>query len=476
MVMPTVRRQTTKSFVRTLVKKWRGDFGRLSLNKCRTLLINPMNIELKNSQFNVFFDHEDKTVGYNGFTNEFLELNPELYSIYETISKSNDWNGLEEVHEDFFNALVNLGFLVPKDTNEVEKVKKVVYEMDQNDRRSYQLTINPTMNCNFKCWYCYETHIKDSKMSSQTLEKIVNHVKQTVDSNDELQHFSLSWFGGEPLLYFHKTVVPILKEITPIFEERNIVFTSGFTSNGFLIDQSVIDACKKYNATFFQITLDGHRERHNQVRYVSKERGSYDEIVSNIRLCLQNEVRVSVRINCSEETLENVLLITEDFKDLTDTEKDYLNFSFHEVWQEEKDITRDIANVVEHFRSLGLVTLYNGVNIDHIRQSCYADKKYQATINYNGDVYKCTARDFETPSREGVLLDDGTIDWNEKHSNRMEAKFKNEPCQTCKLLPICGGGCSQQALEHSGRDYCLYNYDEDKKTDIIRDKYLFYIS
>ena len=129
-----------------------------------------MNTEFKNSQFNVFFDHEDKTVGYNGFTNEFLLLNPELYSIYKTIGQSNDWSGLEEVHEDFFNALVELGFLVPKETNEVEKVKKVVFEMDQNDRRSYQLTINPTMNCNFKCWYCYETHIKASKISAETIE------------------------------------------------------------------------------------------------------------------------------------------------------------------------------------------------------------------------------------------------------------------------------------------------------------------
>lgn len=435
-----------------------------------------MNLEFKNSQFNVFFPHEQQMVGYNGFTNEFLLLNPELYSIYQSISQSNDWSGLEEVHVEFFNALVELGFLVPKETNEVDKVKQVVYEMDQNNRKSYELTINPTMNCNFKCWYCYETHIKDSKMSQETLEKIVNHVKQTVDSNDELEHFSLSWFGGEPLLYFHKTVVPILKEITPIFEARNILFTSGFTSNGFLIDQSVIDLCKQYNATFFQITLDGHRERHNQVRYVSKERGSYDEIVSNIRLCLKNEVRVSVRVNVSQETLENILLITEDFKDLTENEKSHLNFSFHEVWQEEKDITQDIADVVEHFRSLGLITLFQGVNIDSMRQSCYADKKYQATINYNGDVFKCTARDFETKSREGVLLNDGTIDWNEKHSRRMDSKFKNAPCLSCKLLPICNGGCSQQAIEHDGVDYCLYNYNEDKKTELIKDKYLFYIS
>lgn len=435
-----------------------------------------MNVAYKNSQFNVFFSHEETMIGYNGFTNEFLLLNPELYSIYNTIKQSDDWSGLKEVHEEFFNVLLELGFLVPNDTDEVDKVKKVVFDMDQSNRKNYSLTINPTMNCNFKCWYCYETHIKDSKMSPQTIDNLVKHVKHTVDTMDELEHFNISWFGGEPLLYFHKTVVPILKEITPILEEKNIRFTSGFTSNGFLIDQAVIDACKKYNANFFQITLDGHRERHNQVRYVSNERGSYDEIVANIKLCLKNQVNVSVRVNVSEETLENILLIADDFNNLSESDKDFLNFSFHEVWQEEKDITQDIAQVVEHFRSLGLVTLFSGTNIDHIRGSCYADKKYQATINYNGDVFKCTARDFESKSREGVLLEDGTIEWNSIHSKRMDSKFKNAPCLSCKLLPICNGGCSQQAIEHEGREYCLYDYDEDKKTELIKDKYLFYIS
>ncbi len=120
----------------------------------------------KNSQFNVFFYHEDKMVGYNGFTDEFLLLNPELYAIYDAISKTNDWLDLKEVHPDFFNHLLETGFIVSEQTNEVEKVKNVVREAEQEQEKSYILTINPTMNCNFKCWYCYETHIKASKIST----------------------------------------------------------------------------------------------------------------------------------------------------------------------------------------------------------------------------------------------------------------------------------------------------------------------
>ena len=438
--------------------------------------INPFNMNIyKNSQFNVFFYHENKMIGYNGFTDEFLLLNPELHAIYDAISKTNEWSELKEVHPDFFNHLLKTGFIVSEDTNEVEKVKNVVREAEQEQEKSYILTINPTMNCNFKCWYCYETHIKASKMTLETIESVCNHVKWVLDTKPNLQQFTLSWFGGEPLLYFHKTVVPILEKIAPLFKTRNVNFSSGFTTNGFLIDQKTVDICKENNSAYFQITLDGHRERHNQVRYVSKERGSYDEIISNIRLCLKNEANVSVRVNVSEETLENVIKISEDFQGLSAKENEYLNFSFHEVWQEEKELTRDIQEVVNAFRDKGFNTLFQGVNIDTMRNSCYADKRNHATINYNGDVFKCTARDFESSSREGTLGLDGEITWNEIYEKRMNSKFKNAPCLSCKLLPVCNGGCTQQALEHN-EEYCLYDFDAERKTDIIRDKYLYYIS
>lgn len=431
---------------------------------------------MKKSQFNVFFYHDDSMVGYNGFSNEFVILNPELYSIYEAADKASDWEGLQEIHPSFYEYLIQMGFLISSDTNEIDEVKRAVQQIDHENDKTYLLTINPTMNCNFKCWYCYETHIKASKMTPETLQSIVNHAKHILDTKPQLEHFDISWFGGEPLLYFDKTVLPILKQITPLMKERGITFSSGFTSNGFLINQSVIDACKEYNSGFFQITLDGYRDRHNQVRFVSKERGSYDEIVHNIKLCLQNEVTVSVRINISEETLENIMKITDDFMDLSEKEKQYLDFSFHEVWQEEKEIAEDIQEVVNKFREMGLHTKYIGTNLDSVRNSCYADKSNHATINYNGDVFKCTARDFETSSREGYLDTDGKIVWNHKFEKRMDAKFNNPPCLSCKILPICNGGCSQQAIEHEGIEYCVNGFDENKKLSIVKDKYLYVIS
>ncbi|MCT2406848.1 radical SAM protein [Chryseobacterium antibioticum] len=431
---------------------------------------------MKASQFNSFFFYEEKQIGYNAFTNEFLLLEPELYDLYNAAKHENNWKELQTIHHDFHSFLVDKGFIVDENDNEVEKVKDLVQKIDKDNDELFELTINPTMNCNFKCWYCYETHIKASKMSKETINNIISLVDNILIDKPNLKEFHLQWFGGEPLLYFDATVVPLLKGIYPKMIERGIAFSSGFTSNGLLINQNMLDVCKSLGVNHFQITLDGHRERHNQVRYVSKERGSYDEIVNNIKLCTKNEITTSARINVSEETLDNLSKILDDFIDLDDKSKEYLNFSFHEVWQEEKDIDSDIQNEVNLFRDHGLNTLYKGVNLDTVRSSCYADKKNHATINYNGEVFKCTARDFESESREGLLNSNGVIEWNEKYENRMNSKFKNAPCLSCKILPICNGGCSQQAIEHKGREYCVHGFDENKKLEVIKDKFLYAIS
>jgi uncharacterized protein len=103
---------------------------------------------------------------------------------------------------------------------------------------------------------------------------------------------------------------------------------------------------------------------------------------------------------------------------------------------------------------------------------CYGDHRNHATINYNGEVFKCTARDFTNANSEGMLSDNGRIIWNDKFEKRMNIKFKNKPCLECKIMPLCNGGCSQQAIENEGVDYCIYDFDEDKKKKMVIEKFL----
>ncbi|WP_185210817.1 radical SAM/SPASM domain-containing protein [Sphingobacterium mizutaii] len=431
---------------------------------------------MKVSKFNTFFYYEGKQVGYNALNNDFIILMPELHQLFLAAVNENVIDELANIHPSFFELLKSKGFIVENDFEELAEVKRIVKEIDQENEFSYQLTINPTMNCNFKCWYCYETHIRKSKMSEETQLSVLKLIANIADEKKDLKNFSIHWFGGEPLLYFENTVVPILEGANAIASQKGFAFSTGFTTNGYLLDQKKLDKCKMFNVDHFQITLDGHRERHNMVRFVANEKGTYDEIVKNIKLAVNNGFSVTVRLNISKETIEeNIESVMNDFDDLTEDSRRRLFFSFHEVWQIEQDLSDDIIDIVKNFREDGLNTSFKA-DWDFMRKSCYADKRNHATINYNGDLFKCTARDFESRNREGYLDMEGRLVWNEKFESRMDAKFKNKPCLDCRMLPICNGGCSQQALEHMGVEYCVNNFDEAKKTQLVKEKFLFAIS
>lgn len=423
---------------------------------------------MKLSFYNVFFSYDGQIVGYNGLSNEYLLIDPDLYALLEAVKKQDTLPLLQEKHPDFYECLHNKAFIVKKEKDELAACLAQLNANDSNNTH-YELHINPTMNCNFKCWYCYETHIKDSKLSPQIQENILKLVEQIV-SNPNLKSLQLNWFGGEPLLYFDKTIFPLMVAIKNKCAARQIRFFSLITSNGLLINDSLINKCKENNTLHFQITLDGHRERHNQVRFISEHRGSYDKIIQNIKKLILNGIYVNIRINCSKETFEGLERIADDFSDIAETYRNFFSFDFHKVWQIEMGLGQEIDTFTELFRNRGFRVFSLNANI--AKYSCYADKRNHAMINYNGDVFKCTARDFSAQNKEGILNNDGNIIWNDRYQARFNLKYTNEPCQTCTIFPVCGSGCSQHSLENQEKNYCIYDYDEDKKTEVILNKFL----
>ena len=420
---------------------------------------------MKHSKYNIFFKHEDLTVGFNSYSQEFIVIDPLLHDLYCAGMSNNDFSELEHLHANYYNFLVEKGFLVEENIDEYQRVKDLSIQID-NNTSSFLLTINPTMNCNFKCWYCYETHIKDSKMDTQTIKAVNSFVLNVVKNQTGLKNFDLSFFGGEPLLYFDKVIYGILKSSYDICIENDIIFSSGMTTNGLLLTQERINICKKYNLNSFQITLDGNREQHDKVRFIAEGKGSFNKIVDNIKMAARNGLKVNVRINCSKETLNGIQDILESFASLTNEEKKYINFDVHKVWQVQDDIERELNDFRFLLKDNGYAISMGGYG--SLISSCYADKRNQATINYNGEVFKCTARDFTNSSGEGMLKNDGSIQWNEKYERRLNSKFNNPPCKECKILPICGGGCTQLALENFGIDYCVHNFDENSKLEQVK--------
>jgi uncharacterized protein len=150
----------------------------------------------------------------------------------------------------------------------------------------------------------------------------------------------------------------------------------------------------------------------------------------------------------------------------------YLLVDFHRVWQNSKldDVEIIVDRNVKLIKNKGFNVKSSSYLNDTVRGSCYADKRNSAVINYNGDVFKCTARDFKTENREGFLTNEGEIVWeNNSLEHRMEAKFNNKPCLACRLLPICNGACSQIALENLGKhDFCIHSFRDEEKDKVVK--------
>lgn len=62
-------------------------------------------------------------------------------------------------------------FIIDDTLDEVGKMVDIGKNVNEG-LSQYRLIINPTMNCNFRCWYCYETHLPNTKMTNEMIERV----------------------------------------------------------------------------------------------------------------------------------------------------------------------------------------------------------------------------------------------------------------------------------------------------------------
>lgn len=115
---------------------------------------------------------------------------------------------------------------------------------------------------------------------------------------------------------------------------------------------------------------------------------------------------------------------------------------------------------MEQKRKLKNALLYiasKGYNVGHglfgiKRVACPAEISSYAIINWDGNIYKCNGRTLKKEEKEGILLQNGTIEWNrEQHLKRDITTFENDLCLKCKMLPQCIGPCSQKIIENEDK-------------------------
>ena len=428
---------------------------------------------MKQSKYNCILQDNTGMVIYNAATDQLVALTPQLANIFNESKAAPE--KIKAQHAELYDHLLQKGIFVCDDADETEAYirKREEYERSSGE---YTITINPTLACNMSCWYCYESHKNMPAMSADVKQSVLLLIDKLLADN-KLKKLNLSFFGGEPLLYFDKVVVDIINHAKMQCKAFDAKLSIHFTTNAYLLTDNVLKHLEGLDVSF-QITIDGGKQVHDSVRKTKGGEPTYARIVEHIHQTLSRDFSVGVRFNYTAKSIPSFIDVVKDFSHLQQEQKPLVNFTFQRVWQDNEGDASQVEQQVEHIeRAFEQAGLFVNNAKSYIVPYCYADGVNTAVVNYNGDLFKCTARDFAPKSKEGTLAADGTLRWNERLRKRMSIRHGSDTCLQCRIYPICHGGCSQMKLEApDGISSCPKGYDDDKIQEIMEGRALYLLT
>lgn len=408
---------------------------------------------------------------YNAVSDKFVLQKSQAY---DEMCGGNIEN-IKQHYPDLYEQLNAVRAIVDCGVDEVSQVHDVIRAKD-NDDTVFHLHVNPTVDCNFHCWYCYENHVKGSKMQPEMVARVKALMENILSTHEHLESFVLSFFGGEPLMYFNVVARPLIEHLYALCREHEVRPFVSFTTNGYLLNRQILDFFGDKEVSF-QITLDGDRQRHDKTRFMAPGKGSFDKIVANIKLLARHGHNVIMRINYTADNISSMNSIVDEFADMEEQCRSRITVDFQRVWQDidkaadEDAVDTEVYNCIKMFHENGFKVSCAKTS-NNVQNTCYGSMRNYALVNYNGDVYQCTARDFNKANCYGWLSDTGGLVYeNGLKEKRETARFSKEVCHDCRIAPVCGGGCAQKAMELYDTTDCVFGYTEEGINDFVLDRF-----
>lgn len=406
---------------------------------------------LKHSRYNITVREDDGNgiLIYNGLSGAFAKLTVDEYEKFRSLNfNENDTELIENLKKG--------AFVIPKDFNELEYIKER-YETLKYDASKLGLVIAPTMRCNLSCIYCYQDRSEFDAypvMSDNIQRALISFVKSIISENG-VKTLSVLWYGGEPLLGF-SVIKNLTREFLKITDEYGINYVASMVTNGTLITPRVANELYNLKVRAFQITLDGDRDTHNKKRIYKNGKGTFDKIIEAIKtLSEYKDVAVAIRVNVDEEVVKNLDRLLDTIEEGGLKNKVRIYFSKLEEYEHSshnwhcyiKNL-QDYSEIEKHLYKK-LVGRKFGLSIYPFPKylPCGAVRKYgNICIDPEGYIYKCW---HEVGIKEKSV---GHVSsgFNERLNKWLSyTPLKFEDCESCKLLPVCMGGCPLRAMENS---------------------------
>ena len=409
---------------------------------------------MKLSRFNIWSLSNQGLILFNTLTCALALFEDEnakkLLSILER-------NSPTDIPEEYAAAMLEDGYLVADDVNELEAVTAA--RLDRQSRvDEYSLCVILTMTCNFKCFYCFEKH-RDEHLAESEANKVEAMIRNISKSAKKID---LDWFGGEPLVSF-KALRVMNDKFMRITKDNGVEYRHSITTNGYLLTKDVISYLTQTPLSVITVTLDGPPSTHDVARPLRGGGQTFWVIMENIQNAVAAGLKVDVRVNVTTKNVDKILELYDILEERGLKNRvgvnlqavvsspanpcDELCFTGYDFAHKAMEIYKKAAQKgwivlppTEKMKALGF---------------CVGEYPNRLMTDLHGNFYRCPQM-FETSS-VGTLGKDGTVHLDQVKNDLW---VKKDPlhfaeCWDCAVLPICMGGCNMKRHEGRGSDYCL---------------------
>lgn len=214
--------------------------------------------------------------------------------------------------------------------------------------------------------------------------------------------------------------------------------------------------------------MDGIGAGHNKRRFLAGGQGTYDQIMNNIGIALDNGINIIVRTNVNKKNLESIRTLMNEYKQRGWTEKENFHYYFKSTLRCYEQLGTALSDVElmrkledefgEGSEKFQFNSIYQGLSnslgemlqkksIAPLRSGYCGANTGMYTIDPYGDIYPCWDVLSEEECKIGkVDVVHGEFILNDNHDKwKCRTVDKLSDCHNCRYMLFCGGGCCAQA-------------------------------
>lgn len=385
-------------------------------------MANPVGFHAKNMEVAELSEAIWATMAPTTFENGFVTyFEPNEVQDQEVLTALEDWNH-EENPEAFTGVL-------------------------GSDIRS--LTINVTQICNLHCVYCAAggDGTYGDPVAKISLEKTLPQVSYLIGRLKPGSTFSITFLGGEPLLY-PEAMRSIADYAKAVAEEKNVTLKFLVITNGTLINDRAVEILKALN-TDVTVSIDGPPEIQDRMRPQKNGKSSSEMAVKGIELLVKNRGSLG-RILLRAVFAKNNTEVLKCYEYLSQFNPDAYEFNF-DLEEADPEHNRKYVSEMAQVAKLAYerggelelrkIDLFNNYfdSLDQQKRTenhCGSGKSL-LSLDSNGKLFACPL-DVGNPQEElGTVSNLDTA----RLSSLQEPFIAKNNCQSCWARYLCGGGC-----------------------------------